>query len=139
MTFAEDLAARRATVAEREAAVAAAGAVNDLLGSTAEVTGSLTKALGRSAAGAEAFTKASTAFGIGLLANDTFAAIRTREPQKIFDSGYGATSLIGSLIDPMFGVGMALANVTDKLLPPAPSAFASDIANTGPKCQPQGD
>jgi len=87
--------------------------------------------------GAEAVSKGATVLGVIFTFNDVVAAARTRDPHKAFDASYGAASLAASLIDPMFGVGMGVANVVNKLIPPPPSQFAQSIAGAGPRCIPR--
>ena len=109
-TFAEDVTARKAIADEEagaEAAIAAAASLNDFLGATADVSNSLGESLGRSMNGVEAVSKGAMVLGAPFTFNDAVAAYHTRDPQKAFDASHGAASLVGGLINPMFGVGMA--------------------------------
>jgi hypothetical protein len=133
------MAARQATEAQEraEAQIAATATLNDFVGAGADISGSLGKALGRSAEAAEGLSRASMAAAVGFAVSDVIAAARTRSPDKAFDAGFSMAALGGSLIDPMFGAGMVLGGIAGKLVPSPPSAFQQEMASVGPKCTPQ--
>jgi hypothetical protein len=113
------------------AIVEAERAADRRLGATADVSGSLGKAPGRSASAAEGLSRASTGVATIFTAGDVATAARTRDPEAIFGAGYGVTALAAGFVAPPFGVGLGLAKLVESLIPETPDAFAQEMASMG--------
>jgi hypothetical protein len=48
-----------------------------------------------------------------------------------------ATTLLVARFNPMMGVGMAMAGIGSKLIPPLKTALEQDVEAAGPQCTPQ--
>lgn len=111
------------------------------MGAAADTTNSLAKAVSVESEGieaAETLSKGSLVVAGSLSPCSLYVGYSTNNSNSICEGYYGAVAVGGSIANPLFGVGMAVGGLTAKLSQPAPSAFAQEIANAGPKCQPVG-
>lgn len=120
-SFAEDLAARRdAANTSMSDALAGASMVNDLLGGAADVAGKASKA-GQTASFLEGAGRLSTVFGAGYTAYQGSVALRTHNPDAIYDAGFGGTALAVAAIPgvgPFISFGMGAGNILGRLILP---------------------